>query len=297
MSYTSAATGQTGGASATTTEQITGYVHPVCWYIQGPSGAEKAKWFDSGKAEANVLRKDGNYAGSGGLDEMKSHFPDYASYADDVEGHWYLPACSPTYYSGDDQSEYRSVSENYLDSHDPVYVRPGETPPEPLIDGETLARAAWDAITIPTATIDYNPKAGDSQATIVGMDTWIWATGDTPSQATVTATAGSVTATVTATANGLNLDPTDGEADCTGFGIPWNEQNDRTGTDCVIVFNRSSAHLEDSVTPVDISVNYTASYTASDGATGNLGTHTTQTTTNIPVAEIQTLNTHPTKQP
>ncbi|MDU0349694.1 hypothetical protein RWX45_12755, partial [Actinomyces sp. MRS3W] len=143
----------------------------------------------------------------------------------------------------------------------------------------------------------YNPTVGESRATIVGMDTWIWATGDTPSQATVTATAGPVTATITATANGLNLDPTDGEADCTGFGIPWNEQNDRTGTDCVIVFNRSSAHLEDSVTPVDISVAYTASYTATDGATGNLGTHTTQTTTNIPVAEIQTLNTKPTHQP
>ncbi|MBE6474769.1 MAG: hypothetical protein E7Z95_04215 [Actinomyces succiniciruminis] len=160
-----------------------------------------------------------------------------------------------------------------------------------------MARAAWDAVTIPTATISYNPMYGDVGATFVGMDTWVWATGDTPKEVQVTATAGSTTATVTATASRLTLQPTDGAATCTGFGIPWTEENDFKGTDCVIVFDRSSAHLKDSVTPVHVNVSYTTQYTASDGASGSMGTHTTFGNTTIPVAEIQALNTIPTKQP
>ena len=35
---------------------------------------------------------------------------------------------------------------------------------------------------------------------------------------------------------------------------------------------------------------YSVSYTATDGATGDLGAVTTTTTTNIPIAETQTTN-------
>ncbi|QHO92119.1 hypothetical protein CWT12_00980 [Actinomyces sp. 432] len=160
-----------------------------------------------------------------------------------------------------------------------------------------MAQAAWDAVTIPTATIGYNPMVGDIQATIVGWDTWVWATGDTPREVTVTATAGATTATITATASMLTLQPKDGTAKCTGFGIPWSEDNDSRGTDCMIVFNRSSAHFKDSTTPVDVKVSYAISYTASDGASGSMDTHTTSTTTSIPVAEIQAINTRPTTEP
>ncbi|PHP53565.1 hypothetical protein BW737_001790 [Actinomyces ruminis] len=65
----------------------------------------------------------------------------------------------------------------------------------------------------------------------------------------------------------------------------------------MIVFDRSSAHFKDSVTPVDVKVSYAITYTASDGASGSMDTHTTSATTTIPVAEIQVINTQPTKQP
>ncbi|MDU0347871.1 hypothetical protein [Actinomyces sp. MRS3W] len=274
-------------------QTVTAAVHPVCWFEQYKTGAEIAEWFESGRAE-----KEANTYGGWGdpTSIVEGMYPDYESYAEDTEGYWYTPWCDYDYYTGVDPMGFQELSGDFYASNGPVYVPAGQAAPEPEVDGETLARAAWDAVTIPSATIGYNPTVGESRATIVGMDTWIWATGDTPSQATVTATAGSTTATVIATASGLDLDPTDGEVFCTGFGIPWTEQNDRVGTDCVIVFDRSSAHLEGSVTPVEVGVDYAASFTATDGATGYLGTHTTETTTTIPVAEIQALNTRPTKQ-
>ncbi|WP_168708091.1 hypothetical protein [Actinomyces procaprae] len=232
-----------------------------------------------------------------GLEEQKARFPDYESHADDTEGYWYVATCSSEYMADDDPRDFYDVVQDYVASHPPVWVPAGGAAPESVIDGATLARAAWDAVTIPTATIGYNPMVGDMQATIVGWDTWIWATGDTPKEVRVTATAGPVTATITATASMLTLQPKDGTAKCTGFGIPWSEDNDRTGTDCVIIFDRSSAHFKDNTTPVDIKVTYAIEYTATDGATGTMDTHTTTTTTTIPVAEIQTLNTRPTKQP
>ncbi|RAX19058.1 hypothetical protein DRB06_14920 [Actinomyces sp. Z5] len=268
-------------------------VHPVCWYEPDRTGAEVAQWIDSGQAE-----KESSVHGNWGyvMPYLRDQYPDYESYADDEEGYWYRPWCDWTYYNGDDPMEYQKLFGQFT-SNGPVYVPAGESAPAPEVDGETLARAAWDAVTIPTATISYNPMVGDVGATIVGMDTWVWATGDTPKEVQVTATAGSTTATITATAKWLTLQPKDGTAKCTGFGIPWTEENDAKGTDCLIVFNRSSAHFKDGVTPVDIKVSYAITYTATDGASGSMDTHTTSTTTSIPVAEIQTLNTQPTKQP
>ena len=60
-------------------------------------------------------------------------------------------------------------------------------------------------------------------------------------------------------------------------------------SNCTIEFTRSSAH-PGGTTPLDISVGYSVSYTATDGASGDLGAVTATSTTNIPVAEIQTIN-------
>ncbi len=293
--YVSAASDGSGAGGTTVSSQtVASSVHPVCWYEQGSSGKELAEWFDSGQAAWDIRHFD---AGGKTVEQHKERYPDYESHADDTEGHWYGPACSSEYLEYNDIEEYFAISDKYFAENGPVWVPAGGTPPDPVIDGATLARAAWDAVTIPTATIGYNPTVGDMQATVVGMDTWIWATGDTPKEVRVTATAGPVTATITATASRLTLQPKDGTASCTSFGIPWTQDNDTKGTDCIIVFDRSSAHFKDNTTPVDVKVSYTITYTATDGATGTMNTHTTTTTTNIPVAEIQTLNTRPTKEP
>ena len=189
------------------------------------------------------------------------------------------------------EETFESVVRPFIRNSKPVFVPAGGEPPAPLIDGGTLARAAWDAVTIPQPGVETNPKLGDSGATLVGIDTWVWATEDTPAKVTATATAGPVTATVTAVSDGLRLSAPDSEPNCHGFGTAWSEGAAEGSSDCTIEFTRSSAHLGGS-TPLDVSVGYSVSYTATDGATGDLGAVTTTSTTSLPVAEIQTINNH-----
>ncbi|PHP51286.1 hypothetical protein BW737_015380, partial [Actinomyces ruminis] len=222
-STSAAADGSAGsGGAEAWSQSVTATVHPVCWYEQDRTGAEVAEWIDSDQAEKEYSVH-GNWGGIRSY--IESEYPDYDSYADDTEGYWYKPWCDWKYYSGDDPMEYQKLAGDFR-SNGPVYVPAGESAPAPEVDGATLAQAAWDSVTIPTATISYNPMYGDVGATIVGMDTWVWATGDTPKEVTVTATAGSTTATITAAASMLTLQPKDGTATCTGFGIPWSEEND-----------------------------------------------------------------------
>ena len=144
---------------------------------------------------------------------------------------------------------------------------------------------------IPAPTVETNPKVGDRGATLVGMDTWVWATGNTPTSVTATATAGGTTATVTAGSAGLQLSAPDGKASCTGFGIAWHSGMAEGSSPCTISFNRSSAHLGGS-TPLTVKVAYSASYSGSDGSSGTLPAITTTSTVDLPVAEVQTLTTN-----
>ena len=159
------------------------------------------------------------------------------------------------------------------------------------MDGATLAQAAWNAIKLLTPTVETNPKVGSQGATLVGMDTWVWATGSTPKTVTATATAGPTTATVTASSAGLQLSAPDAKASCQGFGVAWHSGMPEGSSPCTISFNRSSAHLGGS-TPLTIKVAYSASYTATDGNSGTLPAITTTSTINLPVAEVQTLTTN-----
>ncbi|VEG28930.1 hypothetical protein [Actinomyces howellii] len=221
-------------------------------------------------------------------EEIRAAYPNYQEYANEEDGFWYSPFCWYERSGGMDPGEFYRMANAHMEANSYVYVPAGSAPPAPMIDGRTLARAAWDAVTIPDPQIGYNPTLGDSGATLVGWYTWVWATGDTPAQVTATATAGPVSATVTAVAGGLDLSAPDAEVDCTGFGIPWSQG--ASGTDCTVVFTRSSAHLG-GTTPLSVSASYDVTFTATDGASGDLGSATTSSTVDIPVAEVQTLNT------
>ncbi|WP_143233223.1 hypothetical protein [Actinomyces ruminis] len=162
------------------------------------SGAETAKWLESPDGAAfDLFHRNNNNDDPEGLEEQKARYSGYESYADDEEGYWYVATCSSAYMADDDPRDFYDVIQDYVASHAPVWVPAGESAPVPEVDGATLAQAAWDSVTIPTATISYNPMYGGVGATFVGMDTWVWATGDTPKEVTVTATAGSTTATIT----------------------------------------------------------------------------------------------------
>ena len=280
VSYESAASssGGDGGGVVTSSQTVTATVLPTCYYQPMQSGKELA---EDARGEYKSLFNDEN----GGT--VDTRYPGWQDHADDAEGHWYVPTCSSARLQPGEHID--QVAEEYFKDHLPVFVPAGGQAPAALIDGGTLAKAAWDAVTIPQPGVETNPKLGDSGATLVGIDTWVWATEDTPAKVTATATAGPVTATVTAVSDGLRLSAPDSVPDCHGFGTAWTEGAAEGSSNCTIEFTRSSAHLG-GTTPLDISVGYSVSYTATDGATGDLDPVTTTSTTNIPVAEIQTIN-------
>ena len=228
--------------------------------------------------------------------------PDYEKHKNDSGGSWYVRSCKMLYLApalgGSSVSEEekaedaQEIDEFYASNPDEfIWVEPGAGPPAPRVSAGRLARAAWKVVKIPAPTVQTNPKVGSQGATLVGMDTWVWATGETPTSVKATATAGSTSVAVTAGSSGLQLSAPDGKASCTGFGVAWHSGMPEGSSPCTISFNRSSAHLGGS-TPLTIKVAYSASYTATDGSSGTLPAITTTSTVNLPVAEVQTLTTN-----
>lgn len=269
VSYTSVSNG--GGAATSTT--ATGTVAPLCDYSSTATGADLA----------HDIRRPPTHPGA---QVPKEKYPDWEQHENEP-GQWYYLNCHRDRASSEE--EYIKARDD-AESRPAVWVPDGEDPPAPEVDGETLAQAAWDAVDIPTPSIGTNPALGDSGATVVGLDTWVWADGDTPATVTATATAGPVTATVTATASGLSLSAPDSTPHCSGFGTPWQPGMAEGSSDCTIVFGRASAHRASQTTPLRTSATYDVSYTATDGSSGALDPVTVTSTTELPVTEIQTVN-------
>ena len=273
-----------GGSSSgpvTVQTQVSGWVHPVCWYEPSLSGADMAAYLDSPRA-----RKD---AAMLARSSLATDLPGSKDHAQDTEGRWYSPMCSSQY--APDGTDYLSLARDYFSSHPSVFVRAGQEPGAAVLEPAVRAGAAWQSVTVPPPATDHNPRLTGSGATVVGVDTWVWATTATPRTLTVTATAATTTVTLTATSTGLSLQAPDSLVSCTGFGTPWTP--DATTTDCSLTFTRSSAHLG-GTTPLTVSTTYQATWTTTTGRTGTLPPHTTTTTTPLTVAEAQALGTAPT---
>ena len=158
VSYTSVSNGGGGAATSTT---ATGAVAPLCDYSSAGTGA----------GLAHDIRRPPTHPGARVPKEM---YPDWEQHENEP-GQWYHLNC---------HKDRASSEEEYIKARDDAKSRPavwvpdGEDLPAPEVDGETLAQAAWDAVDIPTPSIGTNPALGDSGATVVGLDTWVWADGD-----------------------------------------------------------------------------------------------------------------------
>ena len=297
--------GSGGGVTSSSSSSTQVTVAPVCFYKPGDTGAEAAqgigkvkKQLDSEEKRASARDRNRARELHGKVtQQIDENYPGYESHKDDTQGRWYgrycdasrlSPGTNPS-FKEDLASERKAFYEANPDQN--IWVPAGQQAPRPYISGTRLAKVAWEAVKIPAPTVQTNPKVGDRGATLVGMDTWVWATGSTPTSVTARATAGSTTATITAGSSGLQLSAPDGKASCTGFGIAWHSGMPEGSSPCTISFNRSSAHLG-GTTPLTIKVAYSASYTATDGNTGTLPAITTTSTVNLPVAEVQTLTTN-----
>lgn len=271
---TTVSNGGDGGGGTTSSETTQVSVRPVCWYEQtNLSGADMAARIGPEGAHTMV---------EGGLESYASHAAE--------DGRWYRATCDP---HADPEALKAEVRKFWMVTRRWQWVPAGQEPPAPVIDARTLVRAAMGAVRIPVPEVETNPRVttgdGVSGATVVGLDTWVWATGETPARVTATATAGAVTATVTAVSDGLNLSAPDSAPDCHGFGIPWTQGAAEGSSNCTVEFTRSSAHLG-GTTPLTVSVGYDVAWTATDGTSGTLDPITTTSTTDLPVAEIQTIN-------
>ena len=302
-SVTTAGSGGGGGgevtSSSSSSTEVT--VAPVCYYKPDDTGAEAAQRIKNvknridtdAKKAAPRDRQKAQARADASAKKIDENFPDYESHKDDTQGRWYTRYCDASFYDPKNPDEFKNERNAFYEANPDqnIWVPAGQQAPRPYISGARLAKIAWEAVTIPAPTVETNPKVGDRGATLVGMDTWVWATGNTPTSVTATATTGSTTATITAGSSGLQLSAPDGKATCTGFGIPWHSGMPEGSSPCTISFNRSSAHLG-GTTPLTIQVAYSASYTATDGNSGTLPAITTTSTTNLPVAEVQTLTTN-----
>ncbi|CAM2745665.1 hypothetical protein ACSL103130_00680 [Actinomyces slackii] len=271
-----------GGGATTTSGSVETTVKPICYYKPSYTNEQVIELYDDLKDRFKWSEKT--------RDERRNKlYPGAESYVGQA-GQWYKSFCDRT--RAEDDEQFRAAVKAFAPGR--VYAKwvpAGSPPPIPPVDGKTLARAAMKAITIPPPTIDRNPRLDGSEATVVGYETWVWATGETPSEVRATATAGTSSAQVTAASTGLKLEAPDSQATCTGFGRPWTSDLPSNATsNCTLVFTRSSAHLG-GTTPLTVSVNYHTTFTASDGTSGGLGVVSTRTETSIPVAEVQTLNT------
>ena len=292
--------GDGGGVTSSSSSSTEVTVKPVCYYKAGKTGAEQASQIDKNKAVAAERQKKQSKKPAKNDSGRPSYifksgnsYPDYESHRDDTQGRWYFRYCDGSFFDPKNPEEFNNERKAFFEANrdQNIWVPAGQQAPRPYISGTRLAKVAWEAVKIPAPTVETNPKVGSQGATLVGMDTWVWATGSTPTSVTARATAGSTTATITAGSSGLQLSAPDGKASCTGFGIAWHQGMPEGSSPCTISFNRSSAHLG-GTTPLTIKVAYSASYSGSDGSSGTLPAITTTSTVNLPVAEVQTLTTN-----
>jgi len=258
----------------------------MCWMTAGPTGAQYAQdWGEDGKFfEAN--------GGSSGYAYIRTVYPDFMEYAD-KDGHWYASMCRSDAPS--------AVIVEYQRTHPPRFVEAGDPVPavEPEVDPEVLMQAARDAMVLPTGTIRWNPSMQGSGATVVNMPTFVWVENST---ATVQVRAEIPTtdtwAQIDASLATLRLQADGAVQDkpCTDNGTPY--VAGMATSSCSITFTRSSANQ--AVKPgqtlptatLTATANWTAAWTSSlDATPRSLTIPPTTTSTEVPVAEIQSIVT------
>jgi hypothetical protein len=124
--------------------------------------------------------------------------------------------------SGDQYNEFFDYAERWFEEHESVYVEQGQQPPIPPIPPELLRNVAFDEMTVPAPTIDWNPKYSAAAASVVNLDSWVWLTDRRSSlyvEASVNSMAGRIFARVDANLTGMTVSAPNAEtAGCEGSG-------------------------------------------------------------------------------
>lgn len=222
---------------------------------------------------------------------VRTVYPDFMKYAD-TEGDWYASDCR-----ADAPPE---VVVEYVRTHPPRFIEPGQPVPreDPHVDPVVLMRAARDAMVLPTGRIRWNPSMDGTGATVVNIPTFVWVENSTTAvQVRAEIPETGTWAQIDASLAALTLTAEGGRQDkpCTDNGTPYTPG--MTSSTCSITFTRSTADPDASpgqvpTTTLTATASWTASWTSSvDPNPQGLTIPVTETTAEVPVAEIQTVVT------
>ena len=168
---------------------------------------------------------------------------------------------------------------NYLTSVIVPSSGGGRAPAPPQITGAQLAQQAFAGFKV-TAPV---PVLSPSTA-VVNFPTWLWLEGGWGSRSATAAVPG-LSATVTAAPVRVVWHMGDGgQVTCSGPGIPYNPTQPSATTNCSYTYNKSGRFT------ATVTVYYSASWTASDGSTGQLGAVTGTAAFPVTVNEIEAVN-------
>jgi hypothetical protein len=160
--------------------------------------------------------------------------------------------------------------------------------PSFVVSSATLAQFALADLSLPSPVIGMSPD-GDQ---ITQLASWMWIDRAQWNPRDRTATAGPVSATVTASPVRVEWNMGNGDAvTCDGPGRIYQERfaGQPEATDCRYTYRHSSAGQPGTAYDVTATVVWRARWSGSDGASGDLGELTSQTTQPVRVAEVQAL--------
>lgn len=276
---------QTGGTPYQRTATVR--IAPRCWY----------KWWATGKDYADMWSDPDYLRGIGATDDpyKTTPFDGYLEHKDKGadEGAWYWPWCN--------EAVDGAYVLQYVDSHPPRYFPRNDPPRVDTADVDPLlmVQRAYEEMDLPTGTVRWNPSLEGSGATVVNFETWVWVE-EAAQTATVRATLETGQwAQVEARVTGVVVSaPGAQDAECDDLGVPWSPEQESTGGQCVIVFDRSSAREERKggrthrTTTMEVVASWSATWTSwQNPEPQEFATPTTTVTAEIPVAEVQTVVT------
>jgi hypothetical protein len=181
----------------------------------------------------------------------------------------------------------------------PIGIRfaafPAGRPPAGHVAPRDLALYAQDQFDLPAPQMDRNPKiTAAGGASLVGLPTWFWvtdpaATGAPTGTRFVRAEAGTVWAQVDATATGVTITSDAGRASCTpGQASTSYEKGRPEASACTLTFAKASVY-NPAGWPVTVTASWHLAWAGSGNTGADLGFQTHTWTTNVRVAEVQTI--------
>lgn len=189
-------------------------------------------------------------------------YPGYEQYKDDDKGHWYGGMCSSELF-GADMAAFNEFSTKWFAEHRGVYVPERQQPPVPPIPPVLLRNVAFEAMTVPEPTLNWNPKLAGNAASVVNLDTWVWLDRYPKNvfvRASVNTMAGTIWAQVDANLTGIDVSAPDSESvHCADAGVPYAAG---ASSDCVLRFRRASPGT--SKTPVTVQTGWKTTWVSSE---------------------------------